>query len=73
MGRRFGNSPAAKEGHMEIELHAPSHMVLVVSLALAVLALVCYLVATPATLGIAFWMALMAYVVAAGGTILKTS
>jgi hypothetical protein len=58
---------------MEIELHAPSHMVLVVSLALAVPALVCYLVATPATLGIAFWMALMACVVAAGGTILKTS
>jgi hypothetical protein len=55
-----------------IELHPPSQMVLVVSLALAVLALICYFVMTPATVGIAFWMALMAYVVAAGGTILKT-
>ena len=58
---------------MEIELHARSHLVLVVSLALAVLALICYLIATPATLGIAFWIALLAYVVAAGGAILKTS
>jgi hypothetical protein len=48
-------------------------LVLVVSLALAVLALICYLIATPATLGFAFWMALLAYVVAAGGAILKTS
>jgi hypothetical protein len=56
-----------------IELHAPSQMVLVVSLALAVLALICYLIATPATLGIAFWMLLVAYLVAAGGAILKTS
>ena len=58
---------------MEIELHAPSQMVLAVSSILAALALVCYLVATPATLGIAFWMLLVAYLVAAGGTILKTS
>jgi hypothetical protein len=30
------------------------------------------LLATPATIGIAFWIALMAYAVAAGGAILKT-
>jgi hypothetical protein len=47
--------------------------VLAVSLALAVLALICYLIATPTTLGFAFWIALLAYVVAAGGAILKTS
>jgi len=58
---------------MEIELHAPSHIVLVVSLALAVLALICYFMATPATVGVAFWIALLAYVVAAGGTILKAA
>ncbi|HYY39388.1 MAG TPA: hypothetical protein VE801_16710 [Xanthobacteraceae bacterium] len=58
---------------MEIEIHAPSHLVLAVSLALAVLALICYLIATPTTLGFAFWIALLAYVVAAGGAILKTS
>jgi hypothetical protein len=57
---------------MEIETHAPSTLVLVVSLALAVLALVCYFVATPDNLFIAFWAALMAYVVAALGALVKT-
>jgi hypothetical protein len=57
---------------MEIEFHAPTPLVMGVSLILAVLALICYFVITPATIGIAFWIALMAYVVAAGGAVLKT-
>jgi hypothetical protein len=62
-----------REGQMEFELHAPSMLVVVVSLILAVLALICYFVITPATIGIAFWIAIMAYVVAALGTVVKTS
>ena len=58
---------------MEIEFHAPSQLVAIVSLALAVLALVCYFVTPPANVGIAFWMALLAYVVGGLGTIVKTS
>ena len=57
---------------MEIQIHAPSMLVLVVSLALAVLALVYYFVATIDNLFIAFWVALMAYVVAALGALVKT-
>jgi hypothetical protein len=58
---------------MDFELHAPSMLVLLVSLALAVLALICYFVVTPATVGIPFWIAIMAYAVAALGTTVKTS
>ena len=57
---------------MEIELHAPSQLVAVVSLALAVLALVCYFIA-PDNVGVAFWMAIMAYVVGGLGSVVKTS
>jgi hypothetical protein len=55
---------------MGIEIHAPSTLVLVVSLALAVLALISYIVAGNAVT--AFWSAIMAYVVAALGTTVKT-
>ena len=54
---------------MEIELHAPSQIVAVVSLAVAVLALVCYFVAGT---NVAFWMAMLAYLAGAIGTIVKT-
>jgi hypothetical protein len=57
---------------MKIEVHAPSTLVLVVSLALAVLAIVGYFVAAPADIYIAFWVSILAYVVAAIGTIVKT-
>jgi hypothetical protein len=57
---------------MDIEIHAPSLLVLVVSLALAVLALICYFVVTPDNVHVPFWMAIMAYVVAALGTMVKT-
>jgi len=55
---------------MGIEIHAPSTLVLVVSLALAVLALISYLIA--GNIPIAFWTAIMAYVVGALGTTVKT-
>jgi len=55
---------------MDIEIHAPSTLVLVVSLALAVLALISYLVAD--NVHTAFWIAIMAYVVAALGATVKT-
>jgi hypothetical protein len=57
---------------MEIEAHAPSTLVIVVSLALAVLGLVCYFVVTPDNMPIAYWVSMMAYVVAALGTMVKT-
>jgi len=53
---------------MDIQIRAPSTLVLVISLALAVLALVCYFVVTPDNVHTPFWMAIMAYVVAAIGT-----
>jgi len=53
---------------MEIELHAPSMVVLVGSLFLAFFALIGFLL-TP----IAIWLAFVAYVVLAFGTIVKTA
>jgi len=50
---------------MQFDLHAPSQLVLLVSLALAVLAVVCYFVVTPATVALPFWLAILAYAVAA--------
>jgi hypothetical protein len=47
--------------------------VLLVSLLLAVLALVCYFVVTPATVAFPFWLAILAYAVAALGATVKTS
>jgi hypothetical protein len=54
---------------MNIEVHAPSQIVLVVSLALAVLAIIGWFIGAPS---IAFWIAIMAYVAAALGTMVKT-
>ena len=55
---------------MNVEVHAPSTLLLVVSLALVVLALISFFVVpgTPA----AFWMAIAAYCVMGIGTIVKT-
>jgi hypothetical protein len=58
------------EANMEIEIRAPSTMVLVVSLGLAVFALIYFFMADDVSP--AFWMAIMAYVVAALGTTVKT-
>jgi hypothetical protein len=57
---------------MDIEAHAPSTLVIVVSLALAVLALVGYFVVTPDNMALVFWISMMAYVVGALGTMVKT-
>jgi hypothetical protein len=56
---------------MSVEVHAPSTLVLVVSLALAVLALVGYFGAPGTPLG--FWMAILAYFVMGVGTVVKTT
>jgi len=58
------------ETDMELQLHAPSMPVLVISLVLAVLALVFYFVAPATPFG--FWLAIMAYVVTALGSAVKT-
>jgi hypothetical protein len=58
------------EGHMNVEIHTPSTLLLLVSLALAVLALVCFFL-TPAT-SIGFGLAMLAYCVMGIGTIVKT-
>jgi hypothetical protein len=55
---------------MNVELHAPTTLLLVISIVLAVLALLCFFVVT--NTATAFWMALTAYLVMALGTIVKT-
>jgi len=57
---------------MDIGLQAPSMVVLIGSLVLAFLALIGFLVPIPVITPIAFWLAFMAYVVLALGTIVKT-
>jgi hypothetical protein len=55
---------------MQVEAHAPSKPVLLVTLVLAVLALLCYFVVpfTPA----AFWVAILATFAMVFGTVVKT-
>ena len=55
---------------MNIEIHAPTTLLLVVSLVLAVLAVLCFFV-VPNT-ATAFWTALAAYLVLGLGTIVRT-
>ena len=57
---------------MQIEIHTPSKFALVVSLALAVLALICFKVVTPDNVHIGFWVSIMAYIVLALATVVKT-
>jgi hypothetical protein len=57
---------------MDIGIHTPSMLAVVVSLALAVLALICYFVASPDNMHIAFWVSILAYVVGALSTMVKT-
>ena len=57
-------------GHeMNIETHAPSQIILIVSLGISALALVCYVILAPSA---AFWMALMANAIMVLGTLVKT-
>ena len=57
---------------MDFELHAPSMLVVVTSL-VAVLALICYFVATPGNVHVPFWLAILAYLVGAFGTTLRSA
>ena len=59
-----------EDGRMKIEIHAPTTLLLVVSLVLIVIAVICVFV-VPNTAA-AFWMALAAYGVLVLGTIVKT-
>jgi|APFEC2959095136_1045048.scaffolds.fasta_scaffold14393_1 hypothetical protein len=52
-------------------LNAPSRVVFLISLALAILALLGALVIIPVITQYAFWLAILAYVVLALGTIMK--
>jgi hypothetical protein len=52
---------------MKIGIHAPNKPPVVVSLLLAILALIAYFVNTPA----AFWIAMLAYVVGALGVLVE--
>ena len=62
-----------KRGNMSIGIHAPSLISVVVSLALAVLAVICFFViTTPADMHYAFWISIMAYVAGALGVMVKT-
>jgi hypothetical protein len=54
---------------MKVEIHAPSTLLLVVSLALVVLALICFFWAPGTTA--AFWIAIAAYCIMGLGTIVK--
>ena len=56
---------------MKVEVHAPSQILVVVSLALVVLALICFFV-PPAGAAVGFWLAILAYCVMGIGTIVKT-
>ena len=64
--------PGAKGGDMSIGIQAPSLISVVVSLDLAVLAIVCFFVVAPTNLPIVFWISIMAYVVGAFGVMVKT-
>jgi hypothetical protein len=57
---------------MNIDAHAPSQMVLMGSLALAVLAVLAGTFAIPYLSSWAFWFAIIAYVVLALGVLLKS-
>jgi hypothetical protein len=59
---RFGDET------MEIGIHEPNKLVVIVSLLLAVLAIIVHFVGSPA----AFWVAMFAYLVGAFGVLVKT-
>ena len=53
---------------MEIGIHEPNRLAVIVSLSLAVLAIIAQFVASP----LAFWIAMFAYVVGALSVLVKT-
>jgi hypothetical protein len=54
-----------------MQLSAPTQVVFIISLILAVLALIGYFVAIPFLTAYAFWIAIIAYVVLAAGCLMK--
>jgi hypothetical protein len=67
---RFGRSRIG--GDMNIDLHAPTMPIFLVSLVLAVLALLGHFVVIPYITLYGFWIAIIAYGVLAVGTVMKT-
>jgi len=64
--------PVAKmERKMNIKLHAPTIVIFLISLVLAVLALVGYFVVIPYITMYGFWIAIVAYVVLAYGNVME--
>ena len=53
---------------MEIGIHEPNKLAVIVSLLLAILAIIAHFVASP----VAFWIAIFAYIVGALGVLVKT-
>ena len=54
-----------------MRLNAPTQVVFIVSLILAVLALIGYFIAIPFLTAYAFWLAIVAYLVLAAGCVMK--
>ena len=54
-----------------MRLNAPTQVVFIISLILAVLALIGHFIAIPFLTAYAFWIAIIAYVVLAAGNLLK--
>jgi hypothetical protein len=67
---RFGIPPICeREAYMEIGIHTPSWVSVVVSLFLVLFALLFFMVGQPV---VGFWTAIVAYVVGALGVMVKT-
>jgi hypothetical protein len=64
-------SAGAGTGAMRVEIHAPTVHVLLISLLIALLALVCYLYFIPYLSPSAHWIALIAYAVLGLGATVK--
>jgi len=56
---------------MTLELHTPSMAIVVISLLLALIALISVFVMIPIISPVAFWLALIAYVILAVGTMVR--
>jgi hypothetical protein len=54
-----------------MQLNAPTQVVFIISLILAVLALIGYFVAIPFVTAYAFWLAIIGYIVLAAGCVMK--
>jgi hypothetical protein len=59
------------ELEMTVELHAPSMLVVLISLLLALIALLGVFIVIPIITPVAVWLALIAYAILAFGTMIK--